>query len=179
MTIGFVLIFFAAGALLLFVWKIIGRVRLYGNDEDLSKQVRSVDLEAFRNLTDPAEEQFLRERLSPAKFRAIQRERLGAALDYVGGVSHNASVLLSLGQAARQSPDAQIAEAGRVLVDEALRLRLYSVLTMSKLGFRFVFPNATFQPSSIVDRYQHVTEGAVRLGRLQYPDRGGLLSRAL
>ena len=179
MTIGLVLILFAAGALLLFAWRIIGRVRLHGNDEDLSKQVRSVDLEAFRNLTDPAEEQFLRERLPPAKFRAIQRERLRAALDYVSGVSHNASVLLSLGQAARQNPDAQIAEAGRVLVDEALRLRLYSVLTMSKLWFRFVFPDAAFQPSGIVDRYQHVSEGAVRLGRLQYPDRGGLLSRAL
>ncbi len=179
MTVGFVLIFFAAGALLLFAWIIIGRVRLQGTDEDLSKQVRSVDLEAFRNLTDPAEEQYLRERLSPGKFRAIQRERLRAALDYVGGVSHNASVLLSLGQAARQNPDVQIAEAGRLLVDQALRLRLYSVLTMSKLWLRFVFPDAAFQPSGIVDRYQHVSEGAIRLGRLQYPDRGGLLSRAL
>jgi hypothetical protein len=179
MTIGYVLILFAAGALLLFAWRIVGRIRLHGNDEDLSKQVRSVDLEAFRNLTDPAEEQYLRERLSPPKFRAIQRERLRAALEYVDDVSHNASVLLSLGQAARQNPEAHIAEAGRVLVDEALRLRLYSALTMSKLWFRFVFPDATFQPSGIVDRYQHVTEGAVRLGRLQYPDRGGLLSRAL
>jgi hypothetical protein len=179
MTVGFVLIFFAAGALLLFAWRIISRVRLHGNDEDLSKQVRPVDLEAFRNLTDPAEEQYLREQLSPAKFRVIQRERLRAALDYVGGVSHNSSILLSLGQSARQNPDPQIAEAGRILVDEALRLRLYSVLTMSKLWLRFVFPDATFQPSGIVDRYQHVTEGAVQLGRLQYPDRGGLLSRAL
>lgn len=179
MTIGYVLIFFAAGALLLFAWRIIGRVRLHRNDEDFSKQVRSVDLEAFRNLTDPAEEQYLRERLSPAKFRAIQRERLRAALDYVGGVSHNAGVLLSLGQAARHDPDAKIAEAGRALVDEALRLRLYSALTMSKLCLRFVFPDAGFQPSGIVDRYQHVSEGAVRLGRLQYPDRGGLLYRAL
>ncbi len=179
MTMGFVLILLATGAVLLFAWRIIARVRMQGNDEDLSKQVRAVDLEAFRNLTDPAEEQYLRKRLSPAKFRAIQRERLRAALDYVGGVSHNAGVLLSLGQAARQNPDAQIAEAGRVLVDEALRLRLYSVLTISKLWFRFVFPDAAFQPSGIVDRYQHVSEGAVRLGRLQYPDRGGLLSRAL
>ncbi len=179
MTMGFVLILLAASAVLLFAWRIIARIRMYGNAEDLSKQVRSVDLEAFRNLTDPAEEQYLRERLSPATFRAIQRERLRAALDYVGGVSHNAGVLLNLGQAARQNPDAQIAEAGRVLVDEALRLRLYSVLTISKLWFRFVFPDAAFQPSGIVDRYQHVSEGAVRLGRLQYPDRGGLLSRAL
>lgn len=179
MTSSYALIVFAAGALLLFVWKIIGRVRLQRSDEDLSQQVRSVDVEAFRNLTDPAEEQYLRDRLSAARFRKIQRERLRAAIDYVGGVSHNADVLLSMAQVARRNSDAQIAETGRVLVDEALRLRLYSLLTLSKLWFRLAFPDTTFQSSGIVDRYQHITEGAVRLGRMQYPERGGLLSRAL
>jgi hypothetical protein len=177
--IGYALIVFAAAALLLFVWKTIGRARLRSNDTDLSQQVRAVDLEAFRNLTDPAEEQYLRDRLPPSEFRMIQRERLRAAIEYVGGVSHNAGVLLNLGQIARQNHDPLIAEAGRNLVDEALRLRIYSVLTISKLWIRLLFPDMDSQPSAIVDRYQHVTEGAIRLGRLQYPDRGGLLSRAL
>jgi hypothetical protein len=87
--------------------------------------------------------------------------------------------LLSLGQSARQNLDPLVAEAGRKLVDEAVRLRLYSALTISKLWARYVFPDAEFHPSGIVDRYRHVTDGAVRLGRLQYPDRGGLVSRAL
>jgi hypothetical protein len=87
--------------------------------------------------------------------------------------------LLSLGQSARENQDPLIAEAGRTLVDEALRLRLYAALTTSKLWVRYVFPDTEFQPSGIVDRYRHVTDGAVRLGRLQYPDRGGLVSRAL
>lgn len=177
--IGYALIVFAAAALLLFVWKTIGRARLRSDDADLGQQVRPVDLEAFRNLTDPAEEQYLRDRLPPSEFHMIQRERLRAAIEYVGGVSHNAGVLLNLGQIARQNHHAPIAEAGRNLVDEALRLRLYSVLTISKLWMRFLFPDMVSQPSAIVDRYQHVAEGAIRLGRLQYPDRGGLLSRAL
>jgi hypothetical protein len=179
MTIGYALIIFAVAALVFFAWKIISRTRARRNDADLSQQLQSVDLEAFRNLTDPAEEQYLRDRLPPAKFRKIQRERLRAAIEYLVGVSHNAGVLLSLGQIARQNHDPLIAEAGRNLVDEALRLRLYSVLTLTKLWIRLLFPDTAFQPSAIVDRYQHVTEGAVRLGRLQYPDRGGLLSRAL
>ena len=179
MMIGYAVIVLAAAALLFFVWKAIGRAVAGTGDGDLRQQVKSVDLEAFRNLTDPAEEQFLRERLEPAEFRAIQRERLRTAIEYVGGVSHNAAVLLSLGQTARQNPDPLISEAGRNLVDEALRLRLYSTLTISKLWMRYLFPGTEFQPSGIVDRYQHVTEGAVRLGRLQYPERGGLLSRAL
>jgi hypothetical protein len=178
MTIGYALITFAIAALVFFAWKTISRARARRNDTELSQQLQSVDLEAFRNLTDPAEEQYLRDRLPPAKFRMIQRERLRAAIEYAGGVSHNASVLLSLGQTARQNRDLLIADAGRELVDEALRLRLYSVLTISKLWIRFLFPDTDFQPSPIVDRYQYVADGAIKLGRLQYPNRGGLLSRA-
>jgi hypothetical protein len=177
--IGYLVIAFAVSAIVLFVWKTIGRVRAGTGEGDLSQQVKNVDLEAFINLTNPAEEQFLRERLKPAEFRTIQRERLRTAIEYVGGVSHNAAVLLSLGQSARQNLDPLVAEAGRKLVDEAVRLRLYSALTISKLWARYVFPDAEFHPSGIVDRYRHVTDGAVRLGRLQYPDRGGLVSRAL
>ena len=179
MTIGYVVIILAALAIVLFVWKTISRATSGHDEIDLSQQVQIVDLEAFRNLTDPAEEQFLRERLKPAEFKTIQRERLRTAIEYVGGVSHNAGVLLSLGQSARENADPLIAEAGRSLVDEALRLRLYSALTISKFWVRYLFPGAEFQPSGIVDRYQHVTEGAVRLGRLQYPERGRLVSRAL
>ena len=52
---------------------------------DLEKAVndfRSLDIEAFRNLVDPAEEAFLRDNLSPRKFRAIKRQRMWAALIY-------------------------------------------------------------------------------------------------
>src|ERR1035438_2128544 len=38
-------------------------------------QLIPVDLEAFENLTDPEEEQFLRVNLSPAEFRGVQRAR--------------------------------------------------------------------------------------------------------
>jgi hypothetical protein len=179
MTIGYLIIAFAFAALVFFAWKTISRARARRSHADLTQQLKSVDLESFRNLTDPTEEQYLRDRLPPAEFRMIQRERLRAAIEYVGGVSHNAGILLNLGQIARQNRDPLIADAGRDLVDEALRLRLYSILTISKLWVRFLFPDTGFQPSPIVDRYQHVTEGAVRLGRLQYPDRGSLLSRAL
>ena len=42
--------------------------------------IRSIDIEAFRNLVDPAEGEFLRCALSPKEFRAIKRERAWAAL---------------------------------------------------------------------------------------------------
>lgn len=179
MTITLLSILFAVVALVLFVLKGIGMGRVLIGEGELSQELRAVDLDAFQNLTDPEEEEFLRANLPAAEFRAIQRRRLRAAIDYLSGVSHNATLLLQLGQTARRSADARVAEAGRNLVDNAVRLRLYSVLATCKLCLRIVFPGTAVQPAGIVDRYQQVTEGALQLGRLQYPGRGALLSRTL
>src|SRR5438876_8871088 len=60
--------------------------------------LETVDLEAFRNLTDPSEEAFLRQRLTPAEFRKVQRVRLRAATLYVSALSENVGALLQLAQ---------------------------------------------------------------------------------
>jgi hypothetical protein len=179
MTITFLSILFAVVALILFVLRSISTGRVALDEAELSEQIRTVDLEAFRNLTDPEEEGYLRASLPAPEFRKIQRQRLRAAIDYLSGVSHNAGLLLHQGQSARRSPDARIAEVGRNLVDSAVRLRLYSVLAKCKLGVRIVLPGAAVQPAEIVERYQQATEGALHLGRLQSPGRGALLSRTL
>jgi hypothetical protein len=179
MTITLLSILFAVVALILFVLRGIGTSRVALDEAELSEQIRTVDLEAFRNLTDPQEEEFLHSSLPALEFRKIQRQRLRAAIDYLSGVSHNAALLLQLGQTARRNSDVRIAEAGRKLVDDAIRLRLLSMHAMCKLWLRVAFPGAAVQPAGIVDRYQQVTEGALQLGRLQYPGRGALLSRTL
>ena len=43
--------------------------------EDLAGCTRPVDIDAFRNLMDPKEDDFLRANLLPRQFHAIQRER--------------------------------------------------------------------------------------------------------
>ena len=179
MIVTVLIIVVAVLSLLFFVLRGLGAARKASEVSELTQQIMPVDLEAFRNLTEPSEEEFLRTHLSARQFRAIQRERLRASIEYLGGVSHNASILLQLGQLARRSPDERVAEAGRRLTDDALRTRLYSMMAICKLGVRYVFPDAALQPGAVIDRYEQVTEEAVRLGRLQHPDRGGLVSRAL
>ena len=44
--------------------------------ENAVQAFRSLDIDAFRNLLDSAEESFLRENLSPKKFREIKRSPL-------------------------------------------------------------------------------------------------------
>ena len=51
--------------------------------ENPAEHMRAVDLEAFRNLVDADEEEFLRANLPSAEFRRIQLERLRAAVEYV------------------------------------------------------------------------------------------------
>lgn len=178
MTVTILLILLAVGTLVLFFLR--GSVgRGVGGEGDLSRRIRSVDLDAFRNLTDPEEEEYLRAHLPSAEFRDIQRLRLRAAIDYLLGVFHNSALLLHFGQVARSNPDERIAGAGRSLVDNALRLRLFSAMAIGKLCIRIVFPGAVLQPAGIIDRYQLMTERAAQLGRLQYSGRSPLTSRTL
>jgi len=143
----------------------------------VTDRLRVVDLEAFRNLVDPVEEQYLRDHLPPREFRAIQRQRMRAALDYVAGVSHNAAILLQVGHRARTSTDPRVAEAGRQLVDEAVRLRLYSIVAGAKLCTRIAFAGGGRDSLGLVESYQTMSHRAALLGRLQDPAKAGLFSR--
>ena len=165
-------------ALIFFVVRGFGAVRDFSGMNELVQQIEQVDLEAFRNLTEPSEEEYLRTTLPATEFRSIQRQRLRAAIDYLGGVSHNAAILLQLGQYSRQSTDPQVAEAGRRLTDDALRMRMYSMMAICKLAVRYAFPDAALEPGGVIDRYQRLTTEAMQLGKMQAPDKR-VVSRAV
>src|SRR6185312_5680544 len=76
-----------------------------GDLDQLAAQLRPVDVRAFRNLTSESEEHFLRENVPFWEFRMIHRARMLAAVDYVRCASQNASILIQLAEAAKQSPD--------------------------------------------------------------------------
>ena len=67
--------------------------------------IRALDVEAFRNLVDPAEEEFLRASLPAREFRRIKRERAQTALVYVKELSKASLQFARFGDAAQQSPD--------------------------------------------------------------------------
>jgi hypothetical protein len=137
-----------------------------------SQHMRSVDIEAFRNLIDPEEEDFLRKNLTPSEFRTVQRERLLAAVEYVAGAAHNAAILVRLGEAARHSTDPATAQAAEKLVDNALRLRLYAFQVIARLYVGTIIPGVRISPVRIAERYEQMTRQVVMLGCLQYPTRG-------
>ena len=179
MTLLLVLIVFAGTALgVLFLW-VRSRRRLGLNEAEISSKISDVDLEAFQNLVDPGEEEFLRENLAAADFRAVQRERLKAALDYVGTLSQNGALLLQLGQGAKASADPRVAEAGQHIVDNAVRLRLYALRVRARLYIKIALPTAKLEPAGVVNEYQEASNWASLLNRLQHPASTPVIAKAL
>jgi hypothetical protein len=171
MTITLILVLMGLLALLFLVRLAKGRSSAIGRVEDLAGRVRPVDVEAFRNLMDPAEEQFLRANLAPPEFRKIQRERLRAAIEYISCAAKNAAVLIHMGEAARRSADPSVAEAGEKLVDSAIRLRLYAFQTVAKLYVGIVIPGVRPSPVGLAESYEQLTGQFRSLGRLEYQTR--------
>ncbi len=165
--------------LLVLLYAVRGQNARVGEVEDLTGHTRPVDLEAFGNLIDPREEQFLRDNLPRREFRAIQRERLLAAAEYIGNTAYNAALLLRWGEAAARNPDARIALAGQQLIDRALRVRLYALLCLAKLYVRLALPNVPASLSGLVENYQHLSGMATQLALMQQPMRASRLSAVL
>jgi len=171
MIITFTLVFVAILLPLCLLWLAKGRMVPLSLLEDPTKHFRYVDVEAFRNLIDPAEEEYLRKRLAASEFRRIQRERLFAAVDYVSGAAHNAALLVRVAEAAQHSSDSATVSSAEKLLQSAIQLRLYALNAMARLYLRMVFPGLRSSSAIMVERYESLTRQVVMLG-LQYPGTG-------
>jgi len=176
---AYVLVAVALVVLLLLLYLEGGHLSSVRHIEDLAGQTRPVDIEAFRNLLDPKEDDFLRMNLRPSDFRVAQRERARSAVDYIRNTSHNAACLTRLGEAAAKSPDPRVAKAGRELVDTALRLRTLAILATLQLYLRMATPAAQFSYGKLADNYQHLSSLAGQVALLQDPTEASKLSALL
>jgi len=134
-----------------------------------SGQIQAVDVEAFRNLLNPAEDEYLRRRLPPGQFRVVRRARLRAMAAYVQVAASNAAVLMRIGEAALASGDARTLEAARQLVNEALLLRRNTALALAEIYFALAWPSYGLAAVRIADHYDRLSGSAMLLGRLQNP----------
>ena len=161
--------FFALGTL------VYVAVRSRTRPVDLEKAVqafRSLDIEAFRNLLDSAEEAFLRENLSPKKFREIKRQRAWAALLYAWEAGRAATALAKIGQAAQRSSDPKIATSGVQVAESAFRLRLQTVRACPRLLTEMLLPDLQSRSlPPLVDQYERAVETLFLLGRFSSIER--------
>jgi hypothetical protein len=134
-----------------------------------NRTIHPIDIEALRNLINPAEDEYLRHRLPASQFRVVQRERMRALAAYIQLVGSNATVLLGFGEAALASGDARLTEAAGQLVNDALLLRRNATLALLRIYIALAWPNSGFAGIRVADRYERLSGAAMLLGRLQNP----------
>jgi hypothetical protein len=144
------------------------------NVEKALEAFRSLDIEAFRNLVDSSEEAFLRDNLSPRKFREIKRQRTWAALLYAVEAGKAAAALAQVGQAAQRSSDPKMAATGVQIAENAFRLRLLTIGASLRLIAETLVPTMPSRSHPpLVDQYHRAAETLLHLGRFS-PGRHGV-----
>ena len=169
MTLALVLVIAAVLALVLILGITVSTHLQLSPGSGVAPRIEPIDIEAFRNLVSPAENDYLLRRLPTAEFRRVQRERLRAAAAYIRVAGRNAAVLVAIGQAALSASDAATAEAARQLVDNALRLRRNSSLALLRIYVALAWPQSALAAAPIVHGYEQLSGRAMLLGRLQNP----------
>ncbi len=120
--------------------------------------LRSLDIEAFRNLLSVEEEEFLKARLSPGQFIDLKRERARAALAYVKVLSDVSLQFARFAGAAQRGPDPTLAASGKEIADSAAYLRLRALDANVRLRLSAIFPTLPFHPvHSLLDQYDRAT----------------------
>jgi hypothetical protein len=169
MNLAIVLVVVAVVALSVILRLAVSRSLQSRRGANPATAIRSIDVEAFRNLVNPVEDHYLRRSLPPAQFRQVRRARLRAMAAYIQVAANNAGVLVRMGEAALAGGDPRVAEAARQLVDHALLLRRNSSMAQARIYLALALPNSTFAAVRVIDRYEQVSGSAMLLGRLQNP----------
>jgi hypothetical protein len=142
---------------------------LQTRESKVAVSVLPIDLEAFRNLINPAEDEYLRRRLPPARFRGVRRERLRAMAAYVHVAASNAALLARAGEAALAGGDVSVADAAQQLINDAMLVRRNTTIALARIYVALAWPSLDFAAVRVADRYERLSSAAMLLGRLQNP----------
>ncbi|MGA2019915.1 MAG: hypothetical protein ABSH02_04935 [Candidatus Sulfotelmatobacter sp.] len=169
MNLAIVLVIAAAVALGVILRLAVSPSLQAKGSSNLAATICPIDVEAFRNLINPAEDHYLRRRLPPSQFRMVRRVRLRAMAGYIQVAANNAAVLVRVGEAALATGDPRVAEAAQQLVDHALLLRRNTTVALARIYLALAWPHSSFAAVRVIDRYEQVSGSAMLLGRLQNP----------
>jgi hypothetical protein len=161
-----VIAFASMSSLLIVWWAVRGNMQPVHDIEDVRKLLKPIDLRSFQNLIDPAQDMYLRRRLTGKAFRTVQRARRVAAAEYLWRLAQNAGILVRAGQCARAAANAQVASAGRNLASVAVMTRVLALLALARLSVGIAFPQTTARCKPILEQYDVMTTMYMRLGLL-------------
>lgn len=145
-------------AVLLLLWTIVrGRRMQMLSPEAADLAIVPVDIDAFRNLTDVSQASFLREHLSRADYRRVERERYLAIADYLRRVVRNTGVILSLAHSARLSHQTDVEKQSAEMASAAFSLRVFCLLALTQAYAGYVLPGVGLSVGTVADSYDRLT----------------------
>jgi hypothetical protein len=108
--------------------------------DELSSRIEPINVEALRNLLDPAQDDYFVRHLNPRDLRWVRRHRNLVAIEYVRRIARNAAQVIRVAELATRSSSREIASAGSRIANSALRTRLLALKTLSMLWLGVVIP---------------------------------------
>jgi hypothetical protein len=153
-----------------------GRVRTV---EELASEMRPTDLAAFLNVVDKEEEAYLRSMLNPSDFLLVHRCRIAATTVYLFNVIHNSGIMVAVGEAAQRNQDAEVAELGKTIANNAVRLRVFSAAALCRLMVSYVFPSTLPVVTNVISRYRSIGRSVRALCEIQAPSEVNRILAAL
>ena len=170
MTLAIVLVIAATLSLIVVVRLAVSRRGLQPSTAPCAvRRIQPIDIEAFRNLTNSSDDEFLRAILPPVQFRTVRRARLRATAAYVSQAGRNAALLMPIGQQALASGDTATQQAARELINDALLLRRNAIFARVRIYAAMAWPTSKLGTARVADCYEHLSGSAMLLGRLQNP----------
>jgi hypothetical protein len=169
MTLPILIVIAAFLSLVLILRIAVTRSLQISASANLPAQIQPIDVEAFRNLVNPTEDDYLRRHLSASHFRRVRRARLRATSAYVRAAGRNAAVLVRIGESALSTGDPKVADAARALVNDALMLRRNATFVLIRIHIALGWPNSGLVAAPVIDGYGRLSSSAMLLGRLQNP----------
>ena len=126
--------------------------------QDLEDRWQKVDMASFLNLADPAEERYLRRRLSGSEFRRIQRMRVRVMWEYLGRLAFNSKLMMQAAQIVQHHSEGTQLQEATLLVATASRMRLLIFAADAYLAIRFLLPETSDPIRTLVAKYQSLTD---------------------
>ncbi len=166
MTITILIVAFGILVLLLLVYTTRRRAADISQYDSLTQQLEPVPVAALLNLIDPAQQNYLERMLPKKDFAHLQRMRNRALLAYVRAIYKNAGIFLKCAHAAEQSERAEVAEAGRELLNLALFTRTQALRSMLILITSLVVPKAAANLLPTITKYVTATARSTSLAAM-------------
>jgi hypothetical protein len=138
-----------------FVWRT-------GGAPDLATQLKPVNIDALKNLLDPAQDIYLSKHLGARELRMVRRERALVLIEYVWLIAQNAATVLEAAELARKSPNTETVAEGARMANLALRVRLAALYGLWRLTLTWIWPGRLVG-TSIVDGYSALSGDIQRL----------------